>query len=500
MNGKKSFGDYQTPIDFTQRVCSLLIDKYTLEPTTVIEPTCGYGSFLKSSLVLGAKNNYGIEINYDYCKRCRQELLNENVEIINADFFEYDLSKIITDNILFIGNPPWVTNSALSKMEATNTPIKSNIKGLRGFEALTGKSNFDICEYIILKIVKATKLVNSNIAMLCKTSVARNIYLELNRRKIHFSKFDIYEFNAKKIFDISTSACLLYINFSTSNKCSNPTYKVYSFDTPNQLLKEYICEENTLKLSKSNVLDFYGNSCFEWRQGVKHDCSNIMELTYDGVNYYNKTKTIVDVEENYIFPLIKSSMFKNILIDNSSKYVIVPQKRVNEDTSKLEKIAPKLWEYLQTNKASFEKRKSIIYKKSPPFSIFGVGDYSFSQFKVGISGFYKKPIFSLLYGNKPMMTDDTGYFICFNSFENAYVATVLLNSYKMQEFLKNLSFQDAKRPFTKQLLSKIDFDKALKIISFAELLQVEKDMELENTITVEMFDNFKKLVHNMYNE
>ena len=57
-----------------------------------------------------------------------------------------------------------------------------------------------------------------------------------------------------------------------------------------------------------------------------------------------------------------------------------------------------------------------------------------------------------------MMTDDTGYFICFDSFDNSYVATLLLNSYKMQEFLKNLSFQDAKRPFTKQVLRKIDFD------------------------------------------
>ena len=40
--------------------------------------------------------------------------------------------------------------------------------------------------------------------------------------------------------------------------------------------------------------------------------------------------------------------------------------------------------YLATKKL-FERRKSIIYKNKPRFSIFGIGDYAFAKYKVGIS-------------------------------------------------------------------------------------------------------------------
>ncbi len=43
-----------------------------------------------------------------------------------------------------IGNPPWVTNSRQGKNSSLNVPLKSNIYGLKGIDAITGKSNFDI--------------------------------------------------------------------------------------------------------------------------------------------------------------------------------------------------------------------------------------------------------------------------------------------------------------------------------------------------------------------
>ena len=54
--------------------------------------------------------------------------------------------------------------------------------------------------------------------------------------------------------------------------------------------------------------------------------------------------------------------------------------------------------------------------------MFGVGDYSYSPYKVGVSGFYKQPLFSVLYSDDgiPVMTDDTSYFICFDHYDTAY--------------------------------------------------------------------------------
>ncbi|MDE6442015.1 MAG: methyltransferase, partial [Clostridia bacterium] len=232
MNGKKVFGDYQTPYEFAQKVCDLIKIKYQ-KPLTVLEPTCGIGSFLKASLQLNAKTYYGIEINSLYCNHCKSQIIDERIKIINADIFNYDLESLLfdTNEILIIGNPPWVTNSDLSKQNANNMPHKANIKSLNGFDAITGASNFDICEYIILQMIKLIKEKKSTLAMLCKTSVARNVFKELNRRDIKYCSFSIYNFNAQKIFNINASACLLVIEFNYSSDYNQEACKIYNFES-----------------------------------------------------------------------------------------------------------------------------------------------------------------------------------------------------------------------------------------------------------------------------
>lgn len=76
-------------------------------------------------------------------------------------------------------------------------------------------------------------------------------------------------------------------------------------------------------------MDFEGNSQFEWRQGVKHDCSSIMELeTVDEQTYINKKKQQVKIEKTLVYPLIKSSGFKSCIINEQfKKNVIVTQKK-----------------------------------------------------------------------------------------------------------------------------------------------------------------------------
>ena len=126
----------------------------------------------------------------------------------------------------------------------------------------------------------------------------------------------------------------------------------------------------------------------------------------------------------------------------------------------------------------------------------GVGDYSYSRFKVGVSGFYKQPLFSVLYSDdeKPVMTDDTSYFICFDSFDTAYVAMLLLNSKKVQGFLTSIAFLDAKRPYTKKVLQRIDFEKIVACLSIDELIQTEQNLNLTDYVTDSMYDKFKSLL------
>ncbi|MCD8007062.1 MAG: hypothetical protein LUF29_08900 [Oscillospiraceae bacterium] len=495
MTDKRGYGDYQTPSEFTDRVCHYLKDVRHIAPSAVIEPTCGIGNFLKSSLIFNAEEYYGIEINPDYCNACKKSITDKRVKVINSDFFSFSSKSLIANSgqVLVIGNPPWVTNSTLSSINSDNSPAKANFKGLRGIDAITGASNFDISEYIILQLINEYRDTNTVIAILCKTSVARNVFKELKRTYVNFSSCDILEFDASEVFGVSTGACLLVLQLSEVAASLN-TCNVYDFDEPQTIKSQIGYSDGRFYSSLAPESSrFDGHCCFEWRQGVKHDCSKIMELTVRDGTLYNGSENIVHIEPDIVYPLIKSSMFKSPIVHDFSKRVIVTQKSPRERTDHLKKDVPMTWEYLNENISLFESRKSSIYKDAPPFSMFGVGSYSYSRYKVGVSGFYKQPMFSVLYSDdgKPVMTDDTSYFISFDSFDMAYVAMLLLNSQEVQGFLMSISFSDAKRPYTKKVLNRIDFGKIVEAITIDTLYNVEHDLHLRPYISSSMYKDFK---------
>ena len=128
--------------------------------------------------------------------------------------------------------------------------------------------------------------------------------------------------------------------------------------------------------------------------------------------------------------------------------------------------------------------------------MFGVGNYSYSRYKVGKSGFYKLPLFSVLYldDGKPVMTDDTSYFIGFDDYDIAYVAMLLLNSEKVKNFLTSIAFLDAKRPYTKKVLERIDFEKIVEHLAIDELIKTEQKLRIPHYVTETMYSDFKSLL------
>lgn len=495
MPGKKEFGDYQTPKDFAEKICRFLKEKKGVTPNTVLEPTCGIGNFLSSSLLFDAEKYYGAEIDPSYCAACRDTIQDERVQVIQQNFFELDLSAFRGDGLLVLGNPPWVNNSTLSVLNSNNVPEKENFKKLKGLDALTGASNFDICESIILKLISAYQGTDTMVAMLCKTSVARNVFQELKRANISFRFCDMVEFDAQSVFHISASACLLLVQLTEQSE--QPGYfSVYSLETPEKTREILFYQNGHLRCQGiAHAEDFEGNCCFTWRQGVKHDCAKVMELRDQNGQLLNGEKEIVAIEPDLVFPLIKSSMFKRPILDTFTKYVIVTQKKVREDTAYLAHKLPLTWAYLQKHSAWFERRKSTIYRGAPRFSMFGVGEYTYAPYKVGISGFYKEPLFSLLCSqdHRPVMTDDTSYFICLPTYDTAYTAMLYLNAEPVQRFLKRIAFLDAKRPYTKKVLERLDFSKICEMVGLEALQATEIRLGLQPYVTHEMSEQFSRL-------
>ncbi len=89
--------------------------------------------------------------------------------------------------------------------------------------------------------------------------------------------------------------------------------------------------------------------------------------------------------------------------------------------------------------------------------MFGIGDYSFAPYKVAISGLHKIPRFRVLepVDGRPIMLDDTCYFVpCYSLQEATRIASVL-NDQICLNYISSIVFLDAKRPITKKLLQRI---------------------------------------------
>ena len=49
------------------------------------------------------------------------------------------------------------------------------------------------------------------------------------------------------------------------------------------------------------------NPDVKWRSGIKHDCASVMELRKVNHQLINGFNEVVDLEERYLFPLLKGS-------------------------------------------------------------------------------------------------------------------------------------------------------------------------------------------------
>lgn len=497
INGRREYGDWQTPPSFAEKVCRRVRSVLDGRPSVVVEPTCGAGNFLRSALVFDAPQYIGVEISPDHFARCGKTVQDGRVELFNGDIFAFDLRSRVADpsRALVIGNPPWATTSALGALGSSNLPKKANFKNLKGLEAVTGSGGFDICEAVILKAAREFGGTDAVIAMLCKAATARSVFKELKRAGASFSFFEMWEFDAGAVFGVDAAACVLVLKLSKSPATVDQCH-VRPLDDPDAQGRLLRWEGGELRREWGpSVPDLRGGCCLRWRQGVKHDCARVMELALSGGSLVNGFGETVRIEGDYVYPLAKGGAFKAPVLRGFSKRVIVTQKTINEDTSTIASAAPRTWAYLNRHKALLDGRRSAVYRKAPPFAMFGVGEYSYAPFKVGIGGLNKKPFFSLLAdeGGRPVMADDTCYFICFQTFEAAYVALLVLDSPPVLEFLSSLAFEDSKRPFSKRTLDLLSFRKAFPRLDLGRLRETERALGLEPFVDSRMYEAFKAL-------
>lgn len=464
-NAKVEFGDFQTPLTLAEEICALLHRK-GLEPEFVLEPTCGVGAFLVAAAgEFPRAALLGWDINQEYVSKATTEVARAGASLRATlgcqDFFTHDWEaelRQLPGRLLILGNLPWVTNSTVAAMDGSNLPKKENFLGLRGLAARTGKSNFDISEWMLIRLIRALQGRTATVAMLCKTATARKLLRYAWQNDGRISEASMYRIDAAAHFGASVDACLLIARTGSAGPMEAEIYESLRATKTNERIG-LAGQDLVANIRSYRELQHLEGLCpFQWRSGVKHDCADVMELrpAANGA-VENKLGELVELESDYLYPLLKCSDLANGRL-TPTRLVLVTQRAVGGDTSGIASSAPQTWRYLQSHIGRFTARKSSIYKGRVPFSLFGIGEYAFAPWKVAISALHRPARFQVIgpSDSKPVFLDDTCNYLPFDDESSARLVAEILNSDACQRFLSSLMFTGSKRPVTVELLQRLN--------------------------------------------
>lgn len=464
VQGKIEYGDFQTPLELAERICRKLVE-LGVRPATVVEPTCGQGAFVRAAAKCfpEAVRIIGCDVNAQYLAAFRQESANDDliqapIELQHEDFFTVDwrqkLAPLPTPTLL-LGNLPWVTNAVQGTLGSSNLPVKANLHGLNGMDALTGKSNFDISEWMLIRLIEALRGQEGTLAFICKTSVARKLLDWLHRTRQAVASAKLFNIDAAHYFEVAVDSCLLFLQLGGNQALQ--TCEVFAdLDAESGLhtgWRHNLLVKDLEAFERHHEL--FGKGPLPWRSGIKHDCADVMELRRINGKLVNGLGELVEIEPDFLYPLLKGSDIANGRVTETVRYLLVTQKAAGENTRGLKQFAPKTWAYLEAHAAAFARRKSRIYREGSPYSIFGVGDYAFAPWKVAICGLYKKLDFQCvgLLEGKPVVFDDTVYFLSFELEAECQAVLAFLKAAPTQQFLDSMIFWDEKRPVKSAILN-----------------------------------------------
>jgi hypothetical protein len=467
----EEFGDFQTPIELAKAVAARALE-WGIHPAVVVEPTCGVGNLLLAAAeeFLAAKV-MGYEINPEYASLARERLMGVDacarlVDITVADFFglqSNDLTRGFDRSILYIGNPPWVTSSAIGALGGENLPVKSNRKGLTGMEARTGKSNFDISQWILERLSQELQRKSGWLVMIVKTSVAKKVLHSLWSADVPIARSAIVHIDANEWFGVSVAACVLMVEFDGSaGPKETDVYRDLGAVSPSHrfgLVAGLVIDNPDQEHPWMSLVAKASNP---WRSGVKHDCRAIMELSHvsDDV-YVNGEGTHARLEPHFLFPLVRATELYKGTLWNRSRFVLLTQRNLGEDTAAIRYQAPLTWDYLNQYAARLRNRGSSIYKKQPEFAVFGVGDYTFTDWKVAVSALHKSPRFRILPPTAlgPVVVDDTCLLYACRSADHAQLILQLLESELANQYFAALMQDEEKRPLKSSMLTNLSLER-----------------------------------------
>lgn len=451
-----------------------------------IEPCCGDGRFLQGLAErLPALPLVGIESEPARAAEARSRL-GDRVTIHEGSIFELGLEEVVADAPpgprLCVGNPPWITNAALGALDSGNRPQRENRLAWRGIEARTGRANFDLTEAVWWKALDELEGPR-RIALLCKRSVARRVVGRIaeGATAARAGALAWYAIDARRWFRASVDAGLLVMDLDRApvGPVDREIRLYESLAEPGPGLASRLGPEGWIADPESHrALAFLdGRSPRRWRQGVKHDICAVLELVDEGQGFQNGLGEPVVLEDEAWRPLRKGRDLRHPDRARPRRGLVLPQLSTKASPEPRLTRLPKLAAYLERHREAFARRRSSVYRRRPEFSIFGLGDYSLSPWKVAVCGFDHRFRFSALgpEEGRPVVVDDTCAILACDSESEARLLALALNSELARGFFKAITDPGEKRPLTIRRLMRCDLAALLEALAGDESGQARLD-------------------------
>jgi len=196
-----------------------------------------------------------------------------------------------------------------------------------------------------------------------------------------------------------------------------------------------------------------GECTHEIRHGVKDDARDVFELDPERVD---------DLEPDRVFPYLKSRHVVKFGLFGHD-YRLVPLDNANEDNEAwLEAECPRTYAYLDANREALAARSSSWLDNGTFYNVFGLGEYTWAEYKVVWCRLGYKPHFVVvstveddLLGEQPIVPGDHCMFIGTDDGSEAHFLCALLNSSIYQRTLDDVS-SGGKSSLSKSVVSRLE--------------------------------------------
>ncbi|MDS0260915.1 SAM-dependent methyltransferase [Haloarcula sp. S1CR25-12] len=191
----------------------------------------------------------------------------------------------------------------------------------------------------------------------------------------------------------------------------------------------------------------------EIRHGVKDDAQDVFSIDREQLD---------TLEPDHVYPYIKSKhVVKYGLFGHELR--LVPIRKANEDNEdELRSNSPKTYQYLADRREQLEDRASSWLEQGPFYNVFGLGDYTWADYKVVWCRLGFKPNFAVVstvedddLGEKMVVPGDHYMFIGTDCEEEAHFLCALLNSAIYQRSLKDIA-SEGKASLSKSVVSQLE--------------------------------------------